>query len=280
MQKITFKLKYLFFFMMIIFSLLSLQAGFYLYHTFFGISIALLFVSVLEILRLFSLYSLNRYGIKNKIVSFITYIIVAGVCFTAAVISFNSKIIEKDQKRLQTLNTDVSTDIFLIRQKYSENIEKQISDIKLKLEATEKKNTAWVSKTYQRRIELYIEKINMLISDREKYLNIKPDKEWINQQKAVLGIKNVKGIYNSEYISSIEQSTIDFLKVNHIIFKKLLGLAMAIMIELGIILLSIMAFKENGYKNKIVKKEIISENEFEEPRRKYKIIPKVFNRLG
>jgi len=237
----NFNKKYVFMGLSVALTLISLQVGFKLYSTFFGLSVAILIAATIELLRLSSLYSIKKFTPGYKIIAITLYTLVAVISFTVAVISFNSDVVNDDLDRVGLLESNMLKDSNIIKTEYSKLIDTQISDINKKLSIVEKKNTAWVSKTYKRRIELYNKQINDLINKRSIFLDTKPSKDWINSQKAILGIRDITGIYkNSEY-NAIEKATTAFLGVDHLLFQKMIGVVLATMVEFGIILLAIIA---------------------------------------
>lgn len=276
--KSIFNLRNLFLTLSVGLSILSLQAGFHLYMTFFGLGMAIVFASVLELLRLSSLFTFGRFGISYKIIAGITYTMVASFCFTVAVISFNSQVMEKEEIRLKSLERDMSGDIFEIRKAYSIKVDEEIEKIKLELKDAERyASLRSESPIWTRRINILKDKILEINTKRDEYLKIEPTIEWINSQKAILGIKTIEGVYDKENLTSIELAVMKFLGVSHVTFQKMLGFAIAVMIELGIILLALFGMSIGGskYIKNVEEIDVVDEEDYPKIVKRKKILRKV-----
>jgi len=257
--------RYLFFSLSVGLSIISLVAGFSIFKVFFGVKTAFLIATVLELLRLSSLYSISTFKKYYKFVALSLYVLVAIVCFTSATISFNADIIDKNRDITLTNNKTLDADLYIIKQTYSQKIDKEIKVIKVLLASTEKKYTAWnKSKTYKRRIDLYNDKINKLINNKEKFLNkynnSNIDKNWILSQKAILNIDTGNKKEEVIEINGIEQATKEFLNIDKITFQKIIGISLAIVIEIGIILLMLISISFKKGDTVVIVKKKLSKN--------------------
>ena len=237
------KLKYLFIFLSVALTFISLWTGFAVYEAMFGVFVAFLISFIFELLRLSTLYSINIFKGIYKTVCIVLYMLVAFVCFSAGVLSFNSKVIEKTDIRTREITQIMSKDVFVIKSTFSQKIDEQIKD----LEKQKDKNDQLIaryptSKTYPAISESLEAKIADVKNKRQNFFDSmgeNPSPKWIADQKAILGLKDINDIYEN-LNSPISRAAHEFFGIDETALQKYAGIVLTLAIELGIILLSIL----------------------------------------
>lgn len=266
------KIKNIFISLSIGLTFISLFAGFTLYQSLFGIGLAILISCIFEVLRLSSLYSFKQFKGIFKAITILLYILIAGTCFTASVLSFNSKIIENEDKYKESIKTQMIADIHTIKESYSKKIDNDIAileESKNKLEILQSK---YPSKTdYQLKIAQRIEKINELNNKREEFFeSVKETPEWISNQKAILGIAETNEYKNLK--SPIARASQESLGFDENQLQKVFGFVLTLIIEMGIVLLGVLGIASK--KDEEINLDSPKEESVEKKKRGRSIIPK------
>lgn len=250
----TFQLKHTFIGASIGLTFVSLWAGWHLYESMFGFALACLIAIIFEILRLSCLYSISSMKGTSRVVILVLYGILSFVCFSAGVLSFNSKIIKADDDRKFQVQKSMTNDVFIIKNEYSKRIDEQIRVVERhKSQMVQFLAQYPMSKIYPEKIRLDDEKINELNQKREAFFasGAEPTSEWISNQKAILGIQQVNDVFENINSPTARAAT-EFFGIGDTKLQKYAGVVLTFSIECGIILLVVLSM--NGKPEEPVKK--------------------------
>lgn len=269
------KLKYLFIFLSIALTFISLWTGFAVYEIMFGTFVAFLISFIFELLRLSTLYSINIFNGIYKTVCIVLYMLVAFVCFSAGVLSFNSKVIEKTDIRTREITQIMSKDVYEIKHEYSKKIDEQIKDLEKQKDRNDQLIARYpTSKTYQAISENLEVKITDIKNKRQEFFNSMgdtPSPKWIADQKAILGLSGINDVYEN-LNTPVSRAAHEFFGIDETALQKYAGIVLTLAIELGIILLSILGVsirKINLNYDVVVPQEVQSEQQEErKPKRR------------
>lgn len=237
------KLKYLFIFLSIALTFISLWTGFAVYEIMFGTFVAFLISFIFELLRLSTLYSINIFNGIYKTVCIVLYMLVAFVCFSAGVLSFNSKVIEKTDVRTREITQTMSKDVYVIKNAFSQKIDEQIKDLEKQKDRNDQLIARYpTSKTYPAISENLEAKIADTKNKRQEFFNSMgdiPSPKWIADQKAILGLSNINDVYEN-LNTPVSRAAHEFFGIDETALQKYAGIVLTLAIEFGIIILSIL----------------------------------------
>ena len=224
-------------------TIISAAAGIELYAALFGMYMALLISFVFELLRLSALYSFTKFTGFYRGLSFLLYILIAFVCFSAAILNFSSSIIQKSDNLHIEIAKSKSNDIFLLKNEYSRRIDEQLKLV----EKTKTQNESLLAKTpdssiLRGRVQSNQEKIDQLKEQRIEFFRSLSDNnssQWISDQKAILGIKDIQDVYQSE-TTPIGKAASELYGIDEVKLQKFAGGLLTFSIELGTVLLAIL----------------------------------------
>lgn len=264
------KLKYLFLFLSFALTLVSLTSGFHLYFTFFGLMLAILMVSVFEVLRLSTLYSLNYFKGFYRALSILLYVLVSGICFIASTVSFDARILEKIDDYEKTQYTEIFREEHNIKRLFSQQIETRINELKTKIDGFNQKLSQNPRSTYYpQRITQTNEEIDALEEQRAKFFaaidsvtDIEEKRRFIFNERAKLGMED-SVVWENKY-SPYQRAAADLLGISETKLQSFIGYALGICVELGIILLALIGFSFGRKKEKDIINDY-QEEEIEDP---------------
>ena len=259
-------LKNLLMFLSISLTIVSLNAGFHLYENLFNINTAFLISIVFEILRLSTLYSISLFRGYARTLSGLLYAMIALICFTAAVVSYDSQIIQKHSEYNIKIEKQMESDLYLIKKKMAEKYDGRLIKLQETKETIQKRFAANPrSKYYANRMEqvdLDIEKFEIeRQTELDKVEFGKVDSTWIKTQKAILNLDDVVGIYDNN-LMSYEKAASELFRIDVVTLQKAIGYSLGFAIEAGILLLALLSLSLRKNKNeKVTIKEVIVQRE-------------------
>jgi hypothetical protein len=247
-------LRKLFFYFSVGLSIISLRAAFSVYLMFFGILTAILVSIIFEFLRIAIIYMFVIYkGGKNVIVGITLYACLTLACLFAAAVYYQVKIIQvtsHDYSKSE-YNSEITKRIDLIKRTHAKSMDVKLDEIQ-KLIDINKQNIAknirpqyYSERLVQRMLE-YTEVENK----RDLFLAEMPHKEldnveiWISRHAALNGLSFEKPLPEKTVGSNVIFKAIELLlKLKPDVFGKYIALMLAIVTELGIILLAIFSYQ-------------------------------------
>lgn len=225
----------------ILLSLISLQAGFAFYEAIYGMTVAILASFTFETLRLATLFAwLRGHG---RWLSFSLYVAVAGVCAFAAVASFHSSIIENYEKAIAAELERQHVEVDKIKSAYADERRTRLNDISKQIEICERRVAQYPESSYwPRRLEqanTSHERVSILY---DSLLAYKPSdiEEWIAKESAKYGIMRESGAEHGKAWATTKAIR-DLWGLSEIEAKKTAAIIIVLGIELGILMLSLLA---------------------------------------
>lgn len=232
-------LKYAFIFLAVGFTLISAYNGFSFYLIIFDFFTAILITVIFEIARLTSLFSLFHFKVKKNILSAIIYVIVASVCAFVSINSFTLKVIGQnltEEREYQILVNE-------IKRVYSDRIEKKITNLERDINYLENMIARYPYSDYwKRRLSQIRMHRDNLIEERDKFLVQSPKnpEEWIQRNSAKLGL-TLRLQKKSNKITFVNQALKELWGMDKVMAQKLMGVILALIIELSIILFAFLS---------------------------------------
>ena len=257
---------------------ISLYSGFFIYEILFNISLAILISIIFEILRLSTLYSITMFTGFFRYFSVILYVIIAFVCFSASILSFNTKIIEKNDNYEKYIKQKLFKSSYEIKHEYSRKIDEQIKDLEKQKDRNDQLIARYpTSKTYPAISENLEAKITDIKNKRQEFFNSMgdtPSPKWIADQKAILGLSGINDVYEN-LNTPVSRAAHEFFGIDETALQKYAGIVLTLAIELGIILLSILGVsirKINLDYDVVVPQEEVQSEQQEERKPKRRLI--------
>lgn len=175
--------------------------------------------------------------------SVILYVIIAFVCFSASILSFNTKIIEKNDNYEKYIKQKLFKSSYEIKHEYSRKIDEQIKDLEKQKDRNDQLIARYpTSKTYPAISENLEAKITDIKNKRQEFFNSMgdtPSPKWIADQKAILGLSGINDVYEN-LNTPVSRAAHEFFGIDETALQKYAGIVLTLAIELGIILLSIL----------------------------------------
>ena len=244
-------------------TIISLKSGFFLYEILFGTAFAYLISVVLETLRLSSLYSFSYFrGTKAYYIGMLLYILVAILCFSISVISFNTNIIQKQHKREAEFRQKIEKDILLIKRAYAKQIQEKIDKIEKHKDLMQQRLAKYPSSNYyKQRIQQDDQKIEEILKQKEEFLKSSEQGDiitWIENKSSEVNINIDLKAYKEQDV--VLEALRKFLNISKVNFQIGIGVALSLLVEIGILLLAFMSFTIVKQKEKVIEqsdKEVI-----------------------
>jgi len=244
LKRIVFEFQFrrkLFIFLSFFLTLLSLQAGFAFYEAIYGMTVAILASFTFETLRLATLFAwLRGHG---RWLSFSLYVAVACVCAFAAVASFHSSIIENYEKAMAADLQRQKAEVEKIREAIAGERKDRLSEAAKQIEICERRVAQYPESGYWlRRLDQANASFERAKAIYDSLLACKPDniEEWIAKESAKFGIARESGAQHGKAWSTTKAIR-DLWGLDEIEAKKLAAVIIVLGIELGILMLSLLA---------------------------------------
>lgn len=222
------------------FSIISILNVYKFLVVLFGLSMAVLISSTLEITRLACLYTflISRKGITSLAVS--TYVIVVMVILFGNINSFTCEIIKRDragqaQYREQTHK---------VKQVYSERMDEKLAALGRDIRYLENMVAKYHGRDYwNRRLSQVRANRDKLITERDAFLSSQPrnPEQWVTAKSALLGLELDNPSRDSEDMISVTQALKELWGLEKTTAQKIMGIVVTVTVELSILLLSFLA---------------------------------------
>jgi energy-coupling factor transporter transmembrane protein EcfT len=222
------------------FSIISILNVYKFLVVLFGLPMAILISSTLEITRLACLYTFlsSKKGIRSLAVAI--YMIVVMVILFGNINSFTYEIIKRDRAS----QGQYRDQIHLIKQAHSRKIEEKITALERDVTYIEKMMAKYHGRLYwERRLSQTVMNRDKLITQRDEFLNTIPENpaQWIKSNSAMLGLELDNPSRDSEDMISVTQALKELWGLEKATAQKIMGIVITITVELSILLLSFLA---------------------------------------
>ena len=232
--------KYVFGILAIGFTAISVWNGFHFYNILFGISLALLISIVFEVARLSCLFSLVHRKGKFSFFTALIYILVAGLCVFASINSFSTDVAYQNKINQKKFESQVHN----IKKLYSEKVDKQLSGLDRDINYLENQVAKYQKSDYwEVRLSQIINNRDELVTERDRFLNETPEdyEKWVKTNSALMGVKFKILKSRNEKIESVNYVLKDLWGFDKNTGRNFIGIALTIVIELSILLLSFLS---------------------------------------
>ena len=222
------------------FSIISILNVYKFLVVLFGLSMAILISSTLEITRLACLYTFlsSKKGIRSLAVA--TYVIVVMVILFGNINSFTYEIIKRDRASQGQYREQIHT----IKQNYSRKIDEKITALDRDITYIEKMVAKYHGRLYwKRRLSQTVMNRDKFITQRDEFLNAIPEniEQWIKAKSAMLGLELDNPLRDSEDMISVTQALKELWGLKKATAQKIMGIVVTITVEFSILLLSFLA---------------------------------------
>ncbi|HHS12289.1 MAG TPA: hypothetical protein ENN03_00810 [bacterium] len=225
-------------------TLLSIKAQYAFWLGLYGTETAIIASGVFETMRLASLFALLRWKGARKVAGIVIYIGIALFCGSVAITSWYSEILEIHAKEERALQQKYQTQINTVKVAFTQIMNEKITDAEQNLRWIENslaKNPG--SGYWQTRRDQYMVNRDGLIDELDSFLSEMPEdpEAWIEKNRARLGMESLPVSDEKTKLRAIDTAIQNTWHMNTEKAKKLVAIVFVVVIELGIVLLAVMA---------------------------------------
>ncbi|OVE78655.1 hypothetical protein BVY01_04860, partial [bacterium I07] len=193
----------------IMITLLSIKAQYRFWNGLFGQETAVISSALIEIMRLAALFTMLKLRGKKKIAGIAIYVALALFCGSVAITSWNSEIIEEDDRYHASLMQAYQVQIDQIKTAYSEQQKEKIAKLEKDIYWSDSKLASNPNSSYwQRRREQLVAMKEELLQEMDGFLSESPadPRLWIEKNAARLGIEVEAVLVQESQYASIEKA--------------------------------------------------------------------------